>query len=273
MDDRRLGKRVRKKKNLEHFSPSHTVRATGRAMAERREKKCSTDVNLRVRKPSPETKVGIDLKYVMHDEGKEVVVLTIEPDSLFAASGLSVGMKVKTINGLRCPSAKTGRAMLNLAEGNIIVVAEPGRTADEGGTSLGAPSTPPSNANPKPSESKKFTPFRSFLNKVKTPSKNEPPRGQAPAVVLQGRVHFDKTPANTKRQNDFKNTIHHGLERLGESILRKKSPKSRKELMKGVVVPYYDETRGKFYRPRRPYELLLFCTYANHFIDLSASRI
>ena len=119
MEDLRRGNRQRKKTNKDFFSPGHKVRATGKALAARVSKKSSSDFVIQALKPSPDADVGVGLKDFPckdSENGRAVEVDYIDPNSLFTGSDLSVGMKIKTINGIRCASAVGGQDLLEMAE-------------------------------------------------------------------------------------------------------------------------------------------------------------
>jgi hypothetical protein len=222
--------RKRKAANREFFPSDHKVRADGTAQGAPPSRIKSTNVLVRGTKPTSSTGPGIDLEDVLRDKSEQTVVRVarIEPDSLFVDTGLTVGMEILSINEIRCSSAKNGKSLLYLAEKQVKINAKPGSVI------LEPPSTP---TNLKPKQRKKLTPFRGFMAAGNDKDK--------PAVIQQLRVRFQKTPtADTKRHNDFKHTIHHGLKQLGEGILRNKSPKSRNKLMKDHVMGYYDEERS-----------------------------
>lgn len=242
-------KRQRKKRDLEFFPPEYQVRADGTRKGPTHEAASKNDVQ--VLKQSQNEPIGIRLKDVDVAGTNVVEVSHIDTEGLFADSKLRVGMEVSAVNGILCKSARNGHAFLHYAETEVKLHAKLGRnmfqtgdgsvqcTATEDGLEVEPvepPYTPPK-AKQKPRK-KKHTPFRNWMNQGDV---------SRPACVKQGRTRFKKTPKDTKRQNDLKNTLWHGLDQLSKSILPAKSPKSRKEMTKGIVVEYFDKERGEYH--------------------------
>ena len=226
------GKRIRKKTNLDFFSPGHQVRADGTRKGPDAVVK-SNGIVVQVFKPTLDIDPGVSLKDATVAGTKVVQVSSIAQTSIFKDTDLTVGMKVCKINGIQCTRAKFAHALLESAEGTIKVNAKPGKRmchAAESSVAVASTQTPPRNRT---QAAEIQTPFRTFINVG----------DNAPAAVKQNRGRFKKTPKG-KRKNDLKLTFQHGLDRLTENMLPRKSPDSRRRMTKDFAFQYYDKERG-----------------------------
>ena len=190
------------------------VRATGERLGpEQNGKAASTDTE-KYEARNCGVDGGISLADHHDENGRSVIISSIEEDSPFRTTGLVRGMEVVKINGYNCSDANFGQKLLNREDGRIQIVAKAGTAVI---------STPQKKKNKKKHLSS--TPLTTLIGNTYRGLRITN-RFVEDAVKRGTSRSFMKTPGKTtgRNQRDFDLSLKTGIECVGASLLPTKDP-------------------------------------------------